>query len=93
MGGANVDPPMHKLNAGVELSMSHPHHEPEYFLLGPFLASHEPLFSEASRSGFLAKWLFGGLGYQGQETTHVQGKSVLFGLAAEDGKANKSVCA
>ncbi len=40
----------------------------------------------------LAKWFFGGLGYQGQEIRFVEEKSVFVGLAAFGGKANKQVC-
>ncbi len=39
----------------------------------------------------LAKWVFGGLGYQGQETSLFAGTEWSFGLAAEGGKANKPV--
>ena len=49
---------------------------------------HHP---EGSRSGLLAKWFFGGLGYQGQKTTLVQKHTVFVGLAAEGGKAKKPV--
>ncbi len=45
--------------------------------------------SEASRSGFLAKWLFGGLGYQGPKITNLEEANVFVGLAAEGGRPKK----
>ncbi len=45
-------------------------------------------FSKRIPKWFLAKWLFGGLGYQGQTKRHMFRK-IGFVLAAEGGKAQK----
>ncbi len=49
------------------------------------------LISEGSRSGLLAECFLGGLGYQGQTKSFVEGDIVFWGLAAEGGKARKPV--
>jgi hypothetical protein len=41
--------------------------------------------SEGSRSGLLAKWFFGGLGYQGQKTTLFQENTGLLALPPRAG--------
>ncbi len=43
------------------------HHGPRPVILSP--TGPKPEGSKQSRSGFLAKWFFGGLGHQGQQTT------------------------
>ncbi len=47
--------------------------------------------SKGPRSGFSAKWFFGGLGYQSQKTIRVRGKNVFAGLAAFGGKAKQTI--
>ncbi len=54
---------------------------------GRALKCHKAPYSEGSRTVFLAKCVFGGLGYHGQETTPFQGGSFFAGLAAFGGKA------
>ncbi len=51
----------------------------------------EPLLAcpQASRSCFLAKWSFGGLGHRGQNTSHSPAIDVLFGLVSFGGKAKQ----
>ncbi len=58
---------------------------------GPVSETLQPTLSTGSRSGYLAKCFFEGLGYEGQKITHFQKHNCCFGLAAEGGKTNKQL--
>ncbi len=74
-------------------------HDKPCLFVGGVLLSHinlsvsagpwSSMTSEASRSRFRAKGFWGGLGYQGQTTTHVSETSGFCCLADEGGKATK----